>query len=316
MQQLSQECLGWGLEVQAFSWGIVVGGDDGIEDFGTDGGEIGFAWQGPAHASDCVLDPALLPGAVGIAEEGLDTEVGFEAVVLGELGAVVESDGLAQLGWQRFEPGDELSRGGFGSFVWLSGEDEDTGHALVGDQDGLAIGFEEHEVGFPMSWEGPAVGGLGALGDGDTALDGARGRTAFAAAPAAFGFGPGKIVPPGAVVGAADLGIDEAIDAFMADAGCSLVAGQPAGDLFGRPAVPQPIEHEAAQLAVALQARSGPAPGFRLLMSIARLVADLLAPVAPQLARNRRWRAIQSCRDLADGLPVFMKTGNPAPFIQ
>ncbi len=89
-----------GLEVQAFSWGIVVGGDDGIEDFGTDGGEIGFAWQGPAHASDCVLDPALLPGAVGIAEEGLDAEFGFEAVVLGELGAVVEGDGLAQLGWQ------------------------------------------------------------------------------------------------------------------------------------------------------------------------------------------------------------------------
>jgi hypothetical protein len=145
VQRLSEECLGWGLEVQAFSWGIVVGGDEGIEDFGADGEEIGFTRQGPAHASDCVLDTALLPGAVGIAEEGLDTEVGFEAVVLGELGAVVESDGLAQLGWQGLEPGDELASGGFGSFVWLSSEDEDTGHALVGDQDGLAIGFEENE---------------------------------------------------------------------------------------------------------------------------------------------------------------------------
>ncbi|HEY8017791.1 MAG TPA: hypothetical protein VIE35_18245, partial [Dongiaceae bacterium] len=76
------------------------------------------------------------------------------------------------------------------------------------------------------------------------------------------------------------------------------------------------VEHEAAELAVALQARTGPAPGLRLLMSMARPVADLLAPVAPQLARNRRWRAIQSCRDLADGLPVFMKTGNPAPVFQ
>ena len=52
---------------------------------------------------------------MGIAEEGLDAEVGFEAVVLGELGAVVESDGLAQLGWQGLEPGDELASGGFGS---------------------------------------------------------------------------------------------------------------------------------------------------------------------------------------------------------
>ena len=123
--------------------------------------EIGFARQGPSHASDGVLDAALLPGAVGIAEEGLDAEVGFEAVVLGELGAVVEGDGLAQLGWQGLEPGDELARGGFGSFVWLSGEDEDTGHALVGDQDGLAIGFEEHEVGFPMSGKARSLAASG-----------------------------------------------------------------------------------------------------------------------------------------------------------
>ena len=32
VQQLGQECLGWGLEVQAFSRGIVVGGGEGIED--------------------------------------------------------------------------------------------------------------------------------------------------------------------------------------------------------------------------------------------------------------------------------------------
>ena len=58
-----------------------------------------------------------------------------------------------------------------------------------------------------MSWKGAVVGRLGALGDGDAALDGVRGRTAFAAAPAPFGFGPGKVVPPGTVVGSADLGM-------------------------------------------------------------------------------------------------------------
>ena len=111
------------------------------------------------------------------------------------------------------------------------------------------------------------------------------------------------------------MGIDEAIDAFMADAQGGLVALEPAGDLFGRPAAFQAVEDEAAQFAVAFQPRSAPAPGFRLLMSIAGLVADLLATVAPQLARDRRWRAIQSCRDLAERLPVFMKTGNSAPFL-
>ena len=62
MQQLSQECLGWGLEVQAFSRGIVVGGDEGIEGFGTDGEEIGLARQWPAHASDGVLDTPFCQG--------------------------------------------------------------------------------------------------------------------------------------------------------------------------------------------------------------------------------------------------------------
>ena len=38
---------------------------------------------------------------------------------------------------------------------------------------------------------------------------------------------------------------------------------QPAGDLFGRPAVPQAVEHEAAQFAVALQPGSGPWRPFR-----------------------------------------------------
>ena len=71
---------------------------------------------------------------MGIAEEGLDTEVGSEAIVLGEHGSVVESDGLAHLGWHALEPGNELANGGFGSFIWLPGEDEDTGHPLVGDQ--------------------------------------------------------------------------------------------------------------------------------------------------------------------------------------
>ena len=38
---------------------------------------------------------------------------------------------------------------------------------------------------------------------------------------------------------------------------------QPAGDLFGRPTVPQAVEHEAAQFAVALQPGSGPWRPFR-----------------------------------------------------
>jgi hypothetical protein len=56
---------------------------------------------------------------------------------------------------------------------------------------------------------------------------------------------------PGAVVGAADLIIDEAIDALMADAGRGLDAVQPTGDLLGRPAAAEATQDEVAQLGIA-----------------------------------------------------------------
>ena len=71
----------------------------------------------------------------------MDAELGFEAVVLGELGAVVEGDGLAQLWWRRLEPGVEAPGCWLGGFAWLSGEDENPGPALVGGEDGLSIDF-------------------------------------------------------------------------------------------------------------------------------------------------------------------------------
>jgi len=118
------------------------------------------------------------------------------------------------------------------------------------------------------------------------------------------------------VAGAPDLGIDEAVDGFMADGGTVRLARHAAGDLLGRPALGEVAEHEAAQRRVAFELRSGPAAGLRLLMGVARLVADLGAMVALQLSRDRRWRAIQSCRDLPDRLPVFAKTGNRASLVQ
>src|SRR3546814_3948613 len=61
---------------------------------------------------------------------------------------------------------------------------------------------------------------------------------------------------------------------------------------------------------IAVRLGAGPAPGFGLRLRIGQLVTDLGARVAPQLARDGRRLAIQSCSDLPDRLPVFMKTGN------
>src|SRR3990170_7495386 len=74
VQQLAEEDLSWGLEVQALSGGIVIGSDELVEVLCRDGGEVGFARQGPAHSADGVFDAAFLPGCVRIAEEGFEGE--------------------------------------------------------------------------------------------------------------------------------------------------------------------------------------------------------------------------------------------------
>ncbi len=94
MQHLAPEDFGWGVPVKAFSGGVVVGLGALRELVVAEQSEIGFARQGSSHAADGILHPALLPWCVGVAEEGFDI-VGVEFVVPGELGAVVEGDGLA-----------------------------------------------------------------------------------------------------------------------------------------------------------------------------------------------------------------------------
>jgi hypothetical protein len=92
--------------------------------------------------------------------------------------------------------------------------------------------------------------------------------------------------------------------------------GQPPRHLLGRPAPGEPIQHLVAQGIIAFQPRSGPAPGIGLRLRKGGLVTDLDARVALQLARDRRRLAIQSCSDLPERLPVFMKTGNRAALLK
>src|ERR1700759_75732 len=102
----------------------------------------------------------------------------------------------------------------------------------------------------------------------------------------------------------------------MTDAGRGLGAVQPTGDLLGRPAAAEAIQHEVAQLGIAFQARALPAPGGGLLLRIDRFVAYLHTAIALQLARDARWRAIQSCRDLAERMTGLLKLGNLAVLFQ
>ncbi len=56
--------------------------------------EIRLARQPASQAANRVFHAAFLPRAVRITEEGLDTEDTVKPMVLGELVAVIEADGL------------------------------------------------------------------------------------------------------------------------------------------------------------------------------------------------------------------------------
>ena len=237
-------------------------------------------------------------------------------VMESELGTVVEGNGLSKIARQGNEHGFEAG-GHVGSrFVWLTDNDEEARGSLVDGEHGLAVGGKEHEVGFPVAWIEPIGGHSGALMDRRAVLDVQGGATAFAAPPTALALGAGKIVAPGVVLGAGDLGGDEAIDGFMADHGLAVFAGQASGDLLGRPAAGQPVEDLGLKVGIAQQPAPAPAPGFGLLASIGRLVGGRAAGVARQLPRDARWRAIQSCRNLPDRLPADATAGNLAPFLE
>ncbi|MET4443388.1 hypothetical protein ABIB75_001658, partial [Bradyrhizobium sp. GM2.2] len=95
MQQLRGEGLCRGSEVKAFARGVVVGGNGLTEALGWELFKVGLSGDEAAQAADGVLDAALLPRRVRVAEEGLHQEA-LQGKVGGELGAVVEGDGTAQ----------------------------------------------------------------------------------------------------------------------------------------------------------------------------------------------------------------------------
>ena len=103
-----------------------------------EGCEVGFARQVAAHSSDGVFDAAFLPGRVGVAEEGLEAEL-VELVVAGELGAVVEGDGLSH------------GRGGIGSRMRRRAVDDGVG-GLVGLGGGRGGCASERSWRARMAW--------------------------------------------------------------------------------------------------------------------------------------------------------------------
>ncbi len=213
---------------------------------------VGLAGQSPAQPANGILHSALLPRGVGIAEEGLDTQL-VEAVMAGELGPVVEGHRPAPFGRQLTE---QLRHGaGDGAGCLARGPDgyEDAGIAFVQGQHRLAIGSKEHQVRLPVPGRAAVSGTLGALGK-RAAQSHEGGRTApLAAAPAPLPLGPWQVVSPPIVLRARKLPVDEPVDALVGDDPPARLHRKPPGHLLRRPALLKVGEHPCPERSVPLQ---------------------------------------------------------------
>ena len=185
--------------------------------------------------------------------------------------------------------------------------------ALVQGQDRLAIETEEHQVRLPVTRGAAGRRRSRTLAE-RAAVGHESGRTqGLAAAAAAFRAALGQEVTPGVVLCAADLGVDEPVDGFVGNDAATGVAGQPPGHLFRRPALLEAAEHLGPQHRISIQFGAPPAPRACLLLRVAGLVPQRAGAIAVQLPSNRRWRAIQTCCDLADRGAGSVASGHVTP---
>jgi len=205
----------------------------------------------------------------------------------GELGAVVEGDGLTQRRRHGAEQIDEMTSDAVRRLAGEPDRQQEAGLTLMHGQDRLTVFCEHHQVGFPMA-AGLAIGGLDRpICHGNTAFNEACRASALAAAAAAFALATGQIPAPAIILGAGKLGINEAVDALVGDHLTAMLDSEPASDLLRRTAACEPLHDGGSQACLALQTRALPAPRPGLLVGVARSVPNMGPMVAPQFPRNR-----------------------------
>ena len=77
LQYLFAEDLGWGLPSKTLSWRVVEAITDHLHIVICALPDVAFAGQPPSKASVSVLDCAFLPGAGGVAEPRLGSDLGL-----------------------------------------------------------------------------------------------------------------------------------------------------------------------------------------------------------------------------------------------
>ena len=70
VQQVTGEDLGRGIEVKTLSWGVIIRANQTEQAVIGECSEVGFSRQASTHATDGILDTALLPRGMSITEKG------------------------------------------------------------------------------------------------------------------------------------------------------------------------------------------------------------------------------------------------------
>src|SRR5258705_11457929 len=202
------------------------------------------------------------------------------------------------------------------SLVGLTADNKQTRASFMSDEHCLTVLGKQHQIPFPVTGLSSLVDVGRAPIDGHSVLNMIHRTAAFMSAPTTLALAPRKIAPPTIVLSAADLRVDKPIDRFIADHRASLFLFQSSGNLSWRPTLCQAFEHCLLKIRLTQQPTSSPTPPFSLLLGVGRLIAHFSATVALKLTRYSRWRAIHSCRDLADCFPGLAIPGNRATLFQ
>ena len=201
---------------QALARGIVVGLNHLRKPLLGQRRQVRLAGQSSPQPAYGVLHASLLPGGVGIAEEGLDAQF-VEPVMECKLGSVVKGHRTSPFRRHLTEHLRHRTGDGPGCLARGPQRYEDAGIAFVHRQHRMSIGTEQHQVRLPMPGSAAVSSTLGTLGNrAPHSHEG--GRTApFAASPAPLRLGSRKVVSPPIVLLPSHLAVYEPIDALMGD---------------------------------------------------------------------------------------------------
>src|SRR5258706_2939688 len=201
-------------------------------------------------------------------------------MVVGELGAVIESDTAPKSGRKGRKLAQQFTGDRIGSLVGLAVGEQQSGAAFMGDEHRLSVATKEHQIPLPMAHRNAGVDLKGAFVNGHASLNVLYGAAPAHAQPAAAVLELRQQAMPVILLGAAM--VDEPVNGFVGDDTVSSLGPELARDFCERPTGAEPTVYVGTQRRIAGE--------FEACVPMAsalahRLCAGGLVAAAPRLGR-------------------------------